>query len=135
MTNSQLSTNEPKKPKLSKLLKQKQNQRNGDHMEGYQRGAGRIGEQVQGIRSINGRYKIDREVKNNIENGEAKELTCTTHGHELRGAECWRAGVYKVEGGEIGEKYQEKCNSIISKIYLKKRKKKTLLDLKTLKIL
>ena len=31
-------------------------------MEGYQQGAegGRIGEKVQGIRSINGRYKIDR---------------------------------------------------------------------------
>ena len=25
------------------------------------------------------------EVKNSIGNGEAKELTCTTHGHELRG--------------------------------------------------
>ena len=24
------------------------------------------------------------EVKNSIGNGEAKELTCTTHGHELR---------------------------------------------------
>ena len=31
-------------------------------MEGYQPGggAGRIGEKLQGIRSINGRYKIDR---------------------------------------------------------------------------
>ena len=31
-------------------------------MEGYQwgGGGGRIGEKVQGIRSINGRYKIDR---------------------------------------------------------------------------
>ena len=31
-------------------------------MEGYQWGGGRgkIGEKVQGIRSINGRYKIDR---------------------------------------------------------------------------
>ena len=31
-------------------------------MEGYQqgRGGGRMGEKVQGIRSINGRYKIDR---------------------------------------------------------------------------
>ena len=27
------------------------------------------------------------EVKNSTGNGEAKELTCTTHGHELRG---WR---------------------------------------------
>ena len=31
-------------------------------MEGYQlgEGSGRMGEKVQGIRSINGRYKIDR---------------------------------------------------------------------------
>ena len=41
-TNSQLSTNEPKRKykqqKLSKQLEQEQNQRNGDHMEGYQQG-------------------------------------------------------------------------------------------------
>ena len=31
-------------------------------MEGYQwgRGAGEVGEKIQGIRSINSRYKIDR---------------------------------------------------------------------------
>ena len=66
-TNSQLSTNEPKrkekqwKQKLSKQLEQEQNQRNGDHMEGFQWGGvgWRMGEKVQGIRSINGRYKID----------------------------------------------------------------------------
>ena len=63
-TNSQLSTNEPKekKPtKLSKQLEQEQNHRNGDHMEGYQQGGGgrRMGEKVQGIRSIIGRYKIE----------------------------------------------------------------------------
>ena len=40
---------------------------------------------VQGIRSIIGRHKIDRVVKKSIGNREAKELTCTTHGHELRG--------------------------------------------------
>ena len=61
-TNSQLST-EPKKNKnkLSKL-EQEQIHRNRDHRESYQQGRGmeRIGEKVQGIRSINGRYKIDR---------------------------------------------------------------------------
>ena len=64
-TNSQLSTTEPKnknknKNKLSKQLEQEQNHRNGDHMEGYQWGRGRMGGKVQGIRSVNGRYKIDR---------------------------------------------------------------------------
>ena len=44
-----------------------------------------MGEKVQRIRSIIGRHKIDREVKNSIGNGEAKELICTTHGHELWG--------------------------------------------------
>ena len=45
-----------------KQLEEEQNQRNGDHMEGYQwrGGGGRMEEKVQGIRSINGRYKIDR---------------------------------------------------------------------------
>ena len=42
MTNSQLSTTELKKQKqkLSQQLEQEQNQRNGDHMEGYQWGGG-----------------------------------------------------------------------------------------------
>ena len=60
ITNSQLLTTKPKnknKDKLTKQLEQEQNQRNGDHMEGYQWGwrGGRIGENVQGISSINGR--------------------------------------------------------------------------------
>ena len=63
--NSQLSTTKPKKTnktknEQSKQLEQEQNHRNGGHMEGYQQGGGgrRLGEKVQGIRSINGRYKI-----------------------------------------------------------------------------
>ena len=61
-TNSQLSTTEPKN-KLSKQLEQEQNHRNGDHMESYQWGGegGQWRKKLQGIRSINGRYKIDRE--------------------------------------------------------------------------
>ena len=56
-TNSQLSTTEPEKQKLSKQLQHQQNHRNGDHMEGYQQGSGRggEGEKVQRISSINGR--------------------------------------------------------------------------------
>ena len=38
-TTSQVSTTQPKnKNKLSKQVEQEQNHRNGDHMEGYQRG-------------------------------------------------------------------------------------------------
>ena len=57
-TKSQLSAIEPQnKNKLSKQLEQEQNHRNGDLKEGYQwrGGRGRMGEMVQGIRSINGR--------------------------------------------------------------------------------
>ena len=59
-TNSQLSTTEPKKQnktknKLSKQLEQEQNHRNGDHVEGYQWRRGKMGENVEGISSINGR--------------------------------------------------------------------------------
>ena len=62
-TNSQLSTTEPKKQKQKrgKQLEQEQNHRNGDYMEvinGEEQGEN--GEKVQGIRSIIGRYKIDR---------------------------------------------------------------------------
>ena len=40
--NSQLLTTTPKKQiKLSKQLEQEQNDRNGDHREGYQQGSGR----------------------------------------------------------------------------------------------
>ena len=63
-TNSQLSTNEPKKKnkrtnqKPSKQLEQEQNQRNGHHMEGFQWGGQgeECREKVQGRRSITGRH-------------------------------------------------------------------------------
>ena len=42
-------------------------------------GKEKMGGKVQGLRSIIGRYKIDRDVKNSVGNGEAKELICTTH--------------------------------------------------------
>ena len=50
------------KNELSKQLQQEQIHRNRDHMEGYQQrgGKGRMKEKVQGISSLNGRYKIDR---------------------------------------------------------------------------
>ena len=63
-TNSQLSTTKPKKTKSKRSLQveQEQNHRNRDYMEGYQWGGRgqRMGEKVQGIRSISGKYKIDR---------------------------------------------------------------------------
>ena len=55
-------------------------------MEGYQQGSGkgREGGKVQRINSINDRWKRQGEVKNSIGNGEAEELICMTHGHELK---------------------------------------------------
>ena len=58
-----MTTAEPKKTnKLSKQLAPEQNHRNGDHMESYHwvGGKRRMGEKLQGIRSISSRVKIDR---------------------------------------------------------------------------
>ena len=61
-TNSQLSTNEPKKQKQSKQLEEEQNHRNWYNMDGYQQGGrgGRMTERLQGIRNIIGRHKINK---------------------------------------------------------------------------
>ena len=67
-------------------------------------------EKIQGIRSISGRYKIDRgEVKNSIGNGEAKELVCTTHGHELR----WRNAGGRGSAGWRGTKGRKNGTVIV----------------------
>ena len=52
-------------------------------------------------------------------NGEAKELICATHGHELKGGECVWEGFAGQRG--IKEEKWDNCNSIINKIYLKNR--------------
>ena len=76
------------------------------------------GEKVQGLRSIIGRNKVYGEIKNSIGNLESKELTCMTHGHELRVGHCWREGGCRAERDK-GEKKWDNYNSIINKIYLK----------------
>ena len=60
------------------------------------------------------------EVKNSIGNGEAKELICATHGHELRGVGTGgreSAGQMRIKG----RKKWDNCNSIINKIYFKNK--------------
>ena len=57
-------------------------------MEGYQQGG--EGGRMVGGGTGNKKHKWQvqnkqEEVKNSMGNGEAKELICTTHGHELRG--------------------------------------------------
>ena len=62
------------------------------------------------------------DVKNSVGNGEAKELTHTTHGHELRaGGIAGRKMGTRWRGAE-GENW-DNCNSIINKIYLKVKMK------------
>ena len=88
-TNSQSSTTEPKKTNLADNQNRHRIHRTRDHMEGYQWGGGRMGGMVQGIGSINSRHEIDRGAQNSMGNGEAKELICMTHEHELK----WRNAV------------------------------------------
>ena len=60
-------------------------------------------------------------------NGEAKEIVYMTHGHELRWGKCqWEEGTgWK---GLKGRKNWDNCNSIINKIYFKKRIHSTLVS-------
>ena len=55
------------------------------------------------------------EVKNSVGNVEAKELLCTTHGHELKGGDAGGrryTGRRRINGGKW-----DNCNSIINKTY------------------
>ena len=88
-TNSKLSTTKPKKKK--NRTKQttrtgKESQKQISH-EGLS--AGREREENRGKGTGNKKHKWQvqnrqREIKNNMGNGEAKELICMTHGHKLR---------------------------------------------------
>ena len=57
-------------------------------------------------------------------NREAKELRCTTHGHELREG-MLVGGRYRVEGRKGEEKKWDDCNSIVNTIYFKIIKNKS----------
>ena len=68
-TNSQLSTTEPKRQKTKQTNKKtKQTTRTGTESQKWRshgglsvgRERGKMGKKIQGIRSINGRHKIDR---------------------------------------------------------------------------
>ena len=78
-------------------------------MEGYQWGG--VGEKGgKGTGNKQHKWWIQNrqgEVKNSIENGEAKELICTIHGHELRGGGCWWEGGCTAEGNKGEKKMQQ----------------------------
>ena len=61
------------------------------------------------------------EVKNSVGSGQAKELICTTHGHELRGRGNVEGRVVQGGGGIKGRKNWENSNNIINKIHCKNR--------------
>ena len=68
-------------------------------MEGYQWGRGG-GEGRKGTGKKQHKWQVENrqgEVKNSIGNGEAKELICTIHEHELRWRNDGEEGVYRVE--------------------------------------
>ena len=99
--NSKMTTNyqqlnlNKNKNKLSKPLEQEQNQRNGDGMEGYQRGGGgkSMGKKVQGTGSTNGRYKISRErLKIVWEMEKPKNLYDRPMGMNQGAGGCWWEG-------------------------------------------
>ena len=92
-TNLQLPTTEPQtkqnrnENKPRKQLEQEENYRNEDHMDGYQVGRGKWENEGKGTGNRKHKWQVQnrqREVKNGMGNGEAKELLCMTHGHELR---------------------------------------------------
>ena len=96
MTNSQLSTTEPKKKK-----KPKQTTRTGTESQKWKShgrllvGRGRGENEGNGTGSKKHEWQVQNrqgEVKNSIGNGEAKKLICTTHRRELSGEECWGEG-------------------------------------------
>ena len=104
-TNSQLSTIESKK-QTKQTAEEKQNRRNGGHFKGYQLGGGRwrMWEKLQGLRSTNWQVQNRQgDDKNCMGNGEAKELVCMTHGHDLRGEIAGGNGVQG--GGSKGGKF------------------------------
>ena len=66
-----------------------------------------MGEKVQGLKSTNWHLQNrQRDTKNSVGNGVAKDLICRTHGHELRGGgTAGQNGVSGREGhrGKMGQ--------------------------------
>ena len=120
-TNSQLSITESKNKNKNNVFSKTtrigtESQKWRSH-RGLQWGGGgrRMGAKVQGIRSINGRYKIDRGRLRIVWEMEKPKI-CTTHEHELRGGNAGGrrgAGQRRIKG----RKKWDNCNSMINKRY------------------
>ena len=118
-TNSQLSTNEPKrkgkqrKQKLSKQPEEEQNQRNGLHMEGFQWHGRREEQGGKGTGNKKHKWQVQNrqgEVKNIMGNVKAKKLICMTHGHELR----WGNAGGRGHAGQRGIKGRKNGTTVIT---------------------
>ena len=75
-------------------------------MEGYQQGIGMGREGGKGTENKQHKWQIENrqgEGKNSIGNGEAKELICMTHGHELSGGGMLVVGGCEEEGNKAGK--------------------------------
>ena len=107
-TNSQLSTTEPK----TKSKTNKETTRPGTESQkwrlqgGLSAGRGREEREGEGTENKQHKLQVDNrrgEVKNRIVNVEAKELTCTTRGHELKAGGMWAGGSVQGRGERRGE--------------------------------
>ena len=121
-TNSQLSTTESKK-------QTKQTSRTGTESQIWRSfggsSEGEWGEKVQGIRSINGRYKIDRGMLRIVQEME-KPKNSYARPMDMSQGGCGVGGTARRKGstgqGRAKGENWDNCSSIINKIYLKKRK-------------
>ena len=102
-TTSQLSTTEPKKQKQKQT---RQRTRTGTESQKCRSHGGlptgKESRENGGESTRNNKHNWESknkqgEVKNSMGNGEAKELICTTHGHELRWGNVGRRGC-RVDG-------------------------------------
>ena len=96
MTNNYQQLNLRNKNKLSKQVEQEQNHRNVILFTWWViSGTGLEENGGKGMGNKKHKWQVQNkqgEVKNSIGNGEAKELVCRAHGHELKGWECWWEG-------------------------------------------
>ena len=104
--NSKMTTHSSQQPNLKKQKQKQTKQTTRTRTEsqkwsshgGLSAGRGGIGGKGIGNKKHNWQVQNRQgEVKNGMGNGEAKELTCTTHGHELRPGK--NAGERGLQGG------------------------------------
>ena len=103
---------------IKQTKKQEQSHGYRERFDGCQMG-GRcrgMSEDVKGLRSTDRQLQNSHvDIKCNIGNGVAKELTHMTHGHEQWRADCLREWAVLGGGGQRGLNW-DNCNGIINKI-------------------